>query len=158
MKSNNEDQVALVIPDLITFGSRVLVILGTPTINQIMNVIKESEIDELSVSLNGSRISCLLAGHQAEPSLKNDVTTNPIHDPTDFGKAVKTTKWKEIGAFSSKILVGHTKTVLLGNNMYIMTQAPEQGKEPCLPHGVSVTNTHIDMTTGSRCVAIAVKN
>ena len=39
------------------------VTLGTPTINQIMNVIKESKIDELSVSLNESRISCLLAGY-----------------------------------------------------------------------------------------------
>ena len=72
MKGYYEDQVALVILDLTTFGSRVMVTLGTPTINQIMNIIKESEIDELSVSLNGLRISHLLAGHQAELSLKND--------------------------------------------------------------------------------------
>ena len=60
MKGYNEDQVALVILDLTTFGSRVLATLGTPTVNQIMNVIKESEIDELSVLLNGLRISCLI--------------------------------------------------------------------------------------------------
>ena len=51
----------LVIPDSTGFGSQVLVTLGTPTINQIINMIKESEIDELSVSLNGSRIVQLLA-------------------------------------------------------------------------------------------------
>ena len=56
-----EAQVALVIPDSTGFGSQVPVTLGTPTINQIINVIKESEIDELSVSLNGSRIAQLLA-------------------------------------------------------------------------------------------------
>ena len=37
-----EDQVALVIADPTDFGSWVLVILGTLTINQIINVIKES--------------------------------------------------------------------------------------------------------------------
>ena len=63
MKGYNEDQVAFVIPDLMVFGSRVPITLGTPIIIQIMNVIKESEIDELSVYLNGSRLSHLLAGH-----------------------------------------------------------------------------------------------
>ena len=45
---------SLVEPDSTTFGSQVPAILGTPTINRIINVIKESEIDELSASLNGS--------------------------------------------------------------------------------------------------------
>ena len=36
----NEDQVALVIPDSTGFGSQVPVTLGTPTINQTINVIK----------------------------------------------------------------------------------------------------------------------
>ena len=63
VKGYDEDQVALVILDSTTYGSRVLVTLGTSTINGIMNVIKESEIDELSVSLNGFRISPLLVEH-----------------------------------------------------------------------------------------------
>ena len=42
--------------------------------------------------------------------------------------------------------------------MYIMTQAPEQGEEPCLTHGLSVANTYTKMTTGSRHVAVVVKN
>ena len=49
----NEDQVALVIPDSTIFGSQVPVSLGAPIINQIINVIKESDIDELSAFLNG---------------------------------------------------------------------------------------------------------
>ena len=127
LKGHNKDQVALVILDQTTFGSRVLVTIGTPTINWVMNVIKESEIDELSVSLNGLRISHLLAGCQGELSLKNNKTTSPIPDPTDFNEAVKAMKWEEIKAFSSKIVHGCTKTVLLGNNMYVMTQAPRKG-------------------------------
>ena len=70
VRGYDEDQVTLNIPDPIEFGSWVLVILGTLTINQIINVIKESEIDELSVSLNGLRISYLLACHQAKLSVE----------------------------------------------------------------------------------------
>ena len=47
MQGYNEDQVALIIPDPTDFGPLVLVILGTPTINCIINVIKESEVDNL---------------------------------------------------------------------------------------------------------------
>ena len=96
-------------------------------------MIKESEIDELSVSLNGLRISHLLARCQAGLSLKNDTTGSQTLGLTDLNEAVKTMKGEEMEAFSSKIVHGHTKTVLLGNNMYVMTQAQEKGKEPfCL--------------------------
>ena len=57
-----------------------------------MNVITESEIDELLVSLYGLRISHLLAGHQVELSLNNDTTTSPIPDLTVLNKDVKTMK------------------------------------------------------------------
>ena len=49
------------------------------------------------------------------------------------------------------------KTVLLGN-MYVITQTPEKGEEPCLPHGLSVVNTYTEMTTGSRHVAVVIRN
>ena len=39
-----------------------------------------------------------------------------------------------------------------------MTQAPEEGEEPCLPHGLCMANTYTEMTTGSKCVAIVIKN
>ena len=70
----DEDQVALVIPDSTIFESRVLVTLGTPTINWIINVIKESEINELSASLNGLRLAQLLAHKQVELLIKGKAT------------------------------------------------------------------------------------
>ena len=99
VKGYDKGQVALVIPDLTAFGSRVPVTLGTHTINQIMNMIKESEIDELSASMNGLRISFLLAGCWVDLSLKNDTTTSQTPGPTDLNEAVKTTKQEEIEAF-----------------------------------------------------------
>ena len=48
--------------------------------------------------------------------------------------------------------------MLLGNNMYIVTQAQEKGEEPCLPHGLNMVNAYTEMTIGSRHVAIVIKN
>ena len=42
--------------------------------------------------------------------------------------------------------------------MYIMMQAPEKDKETCLPHSLSVANTYTRVATGSRYVAIVIKN
>ena len=59
-------------------------------------------------------------------------------DPTDLNKAVKTTRTEEIEAFSSKIIHGHTKTRLLGNNMHVMMQTLKGSKDPtCLMAWVS---------------------
>ena len=44
-----EDQIALVILVLLNFMAWVPVILGTPMISHIMNVIKEREIDALAM-------------------------------------------------------------------------------------------------------------
>ena len=121
----NEDQVALIIPDPTDFCSQVQVILGTPTINQIIHMIKESEIDELSISLNGLKISHLLACHYAEPSTKSETSSDCTMDPTNLNEAIKTTKREKINAFSSKIMHTQTKTMFLGNDKYIMMQALE---------------------------------
>ena len=61
-------------------------------------------------------------------------------------------------AFSSQIVHGCTKAVLWGNNMHVMTQVPEKGEEPCLSHSLSMANTYTEMTTGSKHVAIVIKN
>ena len=111
--------MALVIPDSTFFRSQILVTLGTPTINWIINVIKESEINELLASLNGSRIAWLLACQRAELSIWREAATNQTVDLTDLEEAVKMTKKEQIDAFLSKIIHGKMKTMLLGNNMHV---------------------------------------
>ena len=49
VKGYDEDKIALVIPDLSNFVAWVPIILGTPTISHIMNMIKEREIDALAM-------------------------------------------------------------------------------------------------------------
>ena len=89
VKGYNKDQVALVVPGATDFHSQVPVILGTQAISQIINVIKESEIDKLSVSLNGFRISQLLACHWAELSIEGETAINHTMDLTDLNETVK---------------------------------------------------------------------
>ena len=114
---SRENQLAT---DSTTFGFQVLVILGTPTSDRIINVIKESEIDELSPSLKGLRIAHLLACHLAELSFKSDAITPPTVDPTNLSEVVKKTKRGEIDTFLSKIIHGQIKTLLLGSNMHVI--------------------------------------
>ena len=158
MKDYDKDQVALVIPGSTTFGTRVPITLGTPTISWIVNVIKEREIDELSVLLNGSKISHLLAGHWAGLSIGSHATTGKVLIMTDLNEAVKMMKREGIDAFLSKVIHGQMKTMFMDNNMCVMTKAPEKGKVPCLLHGLSRVNTYTEMTTGSRQVVVVVKN
>ena len=49
----DEDQIGLVILDLSNFTARVPVILGAPTINHIVNVMKEKEINALGKCQGG---------------------------------------------------------------------------------------------------------
>ena len=43
----DDNQIALVVPDELKFAEWISVILGTPTINYIVNIMKEREMDAL---------------------------------------------------------------------------------------------------------------
>ena len=74
----DEDQTAIVMddPDM----TECLVILGTPTIYRVMEVIKESEISKLAVPWASSRVSWLMRDIQARLGqvVMNDVANKPI--------------------------------------------------------------------------------
>ena len=57
----NEDQIALVVLDLSNFAERIPIILGTPTISCIINVMKEREIDTLVMPWANARVAHLLS-------------------------------------------------------------------------------------------------
>ena len=101
--------------------------LGTPTINQIINMSKESKIDELLASLSGLRIPYLLACCQAELSVRSETAMNQTMGLTDLNKAVKMIKKEETEVFLSKIIHAQTKTIFLGTNMHVMMQTSGRG-------------------------------
>ena len=63
----DEDQIALIIPDFSHFANRVPIILGTPTIGQVVNVMKEAEMDALAMPWANARAAHLLAVWRMAP-------------------------------------------------------------------------------------------
>ena len=64
VKGYNEDQIAIVLED--PEMKDCPVVLGTPTLFRVMEVIKESEITELAVPWANSRLSWLMRGVHAK--------------------------------------------------------------------------------------------
>ena len=78
VKGYNEDQIAIIMDDQ---GLKdFLVILGTPTIYRVMEVIKESEISELAIPWVSSRVSWLMRAVHARMSqlAVNDVVNKSV--------------------------------------------------------------------------------
>ena len=63
----DEDQIALNIPDFSNFAVRVPIILGTPTIGQVVNVMREVEMDALTMLWANARAAHLLAIRRMMP-------------------------------------------------------------------------------------------
>ena len=100
----DEDQMALVIPDLSNFVAWVPVILGTPMIGHIMNVIREREIDTLVTSWVNAWGAYLLATIWATTTVEDTKVAARVLDPTEYDEAVTTTDAKTIDAFLSQII------------------------------------------------------
>ena len=66
-------------------------------------------------------------------------------------------EWRD-RTFLSKIIHGQMKTMLLGNNMHVMTQCLRGGDGPHLPHSLSVVNTYTGVISGNKWVVVVVKN
>ena len=60
----DEDQIALVIPGPSNFAAQIPVILGTPTISQVINMMKEAEVNALAMMWANARVAHLLLVHR----------------------------------------------------------------------------------------------
>ena len=78
------------------------------------------------------------------------MVANQAVDPTYVNEVVKTTKKEEVDVFSSKIIHGRMKTLLMGNNMHVITQFLKGVDGPHLPPGLSVVNTYTEVISGSK--------
>ena len=79
-------------------------------------------------------------------------------DPTDLNEVVKMTKKEEVDAFSSKIIHDWMKTLLLEKQHVCNAPSLKGGDGPHLPHGLSVVNMYTEVISGSKWVAVIVKN
>ena len=63
----DEDQIALVIPDFSNFATRAPIILGTPTIGWVVNMMREAEMDAMATLWANARAAHLLAVWRMTP-------------------------------------------------------------------------------------------
>ena len=136
VKGYNEDQIAIIMDDP---GMKDCpVILGMPTIFQVMEVIKESEISKLAIPWASLRVSWLMRGVHARISqLTVDDVANKLVAPLSVDEVVRVSHKCKIPPFGHKVIHSSVGLVLQGYRMNVMTHGLEK-RSPLLPLRVDV--------------------
>ena len=136
----DEDQIALVILDFSNFAARVSVILGTPTINRVVNVMREAEKDSLATPWANARAAHLLSVHRMMPTEVGNGQEEKF-DVNDYDPLMYTQKTETIEPFSSHIVPVKTGKAYVGECINAMIQALWT-QDDSLPKGLTVQNTY----------------
>ena len=156
VKGYNEDQIAIIMDDP---GMKDCpVILGTPSIFRVMEVIKESEISKLAIPWASSRVSWLMRGVHAQMSqLTVDDVANKSVAPLPVDKVVRVSHKCKIPPFGHKVIHSSVGLVLQGYRMNVMTHGLEK-RSPLLLLGVDVQSAYAMLATGSNRVSVVLRN
>ena len=156
VRGYNEDQVALVMDD--PEMAECPVILGTPTLYRVMEVIKESEISKLAVPWSSSQLSWLMRDVMARlgNAVVNDVANKPIA-PLDVDEVVRVASKCMIPPFSHKVIHGKVNLVLHGCRLNVMTHGLEK-RSPSLPLGIHVQTAYSTLANGHHRVPVVLRN
>ena len=152
----NEDQIALVIPDFSNFATRVPIILGTPTIGCVINVMREAEMDALAMPWANARVAHLLAVCRMMPMEVGDDQEEKF-DSNDDDLLMYTQKAETLEAFSSHVIPVKTEKAYLGECINVMVQALRT-QDGTLPLGLTVQNTYTELRKGSKKAVVVVQN
>ena len=134
------------------------VILGTPTLFRVMQVVKESEITKLATPWATSHLSWLFGTVSAcMAQLPLTDVVNKAITPTSISEVVRASSKVQVPPFGHKIIHGKTGLTLRGCKMNVMTHGLEQ-RLPQLPLGIDILSCYATLTTGSNCVAVALRN
>ena len=152
----DEDQIALVIPDFSNFAARVPVILGTPTIGQVVNVMREMEMDALAMPWANARVAHLLAVCRMMSMELGDGQEEKF-DMNDNDQLMCTQKVEMIEPFSSHIVPVKTGRAYVGECINVMEQAL-QTQDGSLPQGLTVQNTYTELRKCSKKAVVVVQN
>ena len=152
----DEDQIAIVMDD--PGMSEWPVILGTPTLYHVMEVIKESEISKLAVPWASLRVSWLMRDVQAKLGqvVMNDVANKPIL-PLNVDEVVRVTSKCTVTPFGHKAIHGKVNLILHGYKMNVMIHGLER-RSPSLPLGIDVQTVYATLANGSNRVMVLLRN
>ena len=152
----DEDQIAIVMddPDMREWP----VILGTPTLYRVMEVIKESEISKLAVPWASSRVSWLMRDVLAKLGqvVVNDIANKPIV-PLHVDEVVRVASKCTIPPFGHKTIHEKVNLILHGYKMNVMTHGLEK-RSPSLLLGIDVQTVYTTLADGSNRVTVVLRN
>ena len=149
-----DDQIALIILDHSNFPTRVPIILGTPTIGRVVNVIKEVEMDALAMSWTNARAAHLLVVRRMMPvEVGNDQEEEYNTDKDSL--LMYTQKVQTLEPFSSNVIPIKTTKAYLGECINVMVQALYAQDGTLLP-GLTVQNTYTELRKGSKKAVVVV--
>ena len=151
-----EDQISLIIPDLSNFAAQIPVILGTLTIGQVVNMMKEVEVDTLATPLANARVAHLLSVHKMMTVEVGDGLKEEL-DPDGYDKLMYTKNAETIESFSSHVIPVKAGRAYTGECINVMVQAlwTEDGS---LPQGFMVQNMYTELRQGSKKAVMVVRN
>ena len=152
----DEDQVTLVMDD--PGMTECPVILGTSTLYQVMEVIKESEISKLAVPWSSSQILWLMRDVTARLGqvVVSDVANKPIA-PLNVDEVVRVASKCTVPPFGHKVIHGKVNLVLHGCRLNVMTHGLEK-RSPSLPLGIDVQTAYSTLANGSNRVPVILRN
>ena len=152
----DEDQIALIIPDFSNFATRVPIILGTPTIGQVVNMMREAEMDALAMPWANARTACLLIVRRITAvEVGNDQEEG--YDTNQHSPLMYTQKAETLEPFSSHVIPVKTTKAYLGECLNVMMQALF-AQDGTLPPGLTVQNTYTELRKGGKRAVVVVWN
>ena len=152
----DEDQIALVIPDFSKFAARVHVILRTPSIGRVVNVMREVEMDALAMPWANARVAHLLSVCRMMTTGVDNGQEEEF-DMNDYDSLMYTQKVETIEPFSSHIVSVKTGKAYVGEHINIMVQALWT-QDGSLPQGLIIQNTYTKLRKGSKKAVMVVQN
>ena len=159
----DEDQVAFVVDDNTTFSWRVPVVLGTPTINPVVVVMKESNLNNAPMEWQASKTLYELANgflmRRVHLEPEGGFPTNTGKNPVDLDETVSLTSKCIAPPFELVVVHGRTQqTMMTDHRLNVMTQAPYPDDMAALPNGIYITRAYTDMKPGSHQVSVIIRN
>ena len=165
----DKDVVFLMVPDESEFGRRVPLVIGTCTIGRIINVIRESEIDHLSMPWATVQMAQLLSCQKGMAVSSPESTGEAQlegpsrgHQEVDVDELVTVRESIHLGPFQMKIIEGWVKP-LLGDMAHVMIMPLKAGEGQSqearpLPLGLHILHAFTHLKNGSGRVSLMVRN
>ena len=157
LQGYDEDQIALVILDLSNFVAWVPIILGTPVISHIINVIKEKEIYASVMPWVNAWVAYLLTVWWATAKIEDGKAVAGESDPSEYDDIITTKDMEIFDAFSSHVIHVRMRPAHTGEGINMMTQAPH-AEDGSLPQGLTVQNAYMELCSGSKNITVVMRN